>query len=83
MLTASRYRYDWKEVESRKNILRTHTTAISSRLLYKLAQARTLPTSLSFFVCPLPRVPFKVRSRSVDSDLRWPQYLLSLSLSLW
>eukprot|EP01112_Ceratiomyxa_fruticulosa_P018562 TRINITY_DN595_c0_g1_i1.p1 TRINITY_DN595_c0_g1~~TRINITY_DN595_c0_g1_i1.p1 ORF type:complete len:543 (+),score=151.81 TRINITY_DN595_c0_g1_i1:69-1631(+) len=32
------YRYDWKEEEARKNILRTHTTAISSRMLYQLAQ---------------------------------------------
>lgn len=32
------YRYDWKEQEAQKNILRTHTTAVSSRMLYKLAQ---------------------------------------------
>jgi len=32
------YRYDWKESEARKNLLRTHTTAVSSRMLYKLAQ---------------------------------------------
>lgn len=32
------YRYDWSPVEARKNILRTHTTAVSSRMLYKLAQ---------------------------------------------
>ena len=31
------YRYDWKEEEARKNIMRTHTTAISSQMLYKLA----------------------------------------------
>jgi phenylalanyl-tRNA synthetase alpha chain len=31
------YRYDWSEEEARKNILRTHTTAVSSRMLYKLA----------------------------------------------
>jgi phenylalanyl-tRNA synthetase alpha chain len=31
------YRYDWSEEESRKNILRTHTTAISSQMLYRLA----------------------------------------------
>jgi len=34
------WRYDWKEEESRKNILRTHTTAVSSRMLYKLAQQK-------------------------------------------
>ena len=28
------YEYDWKEAEARKNILRTHTTAISSQMLF-------------------------------------------------
>lgn len=32
------YQYEWSEEETRKNILRTHTTAVSSRMLYKLAQ---------------------------------------------
>ncbi len=32
------YQCEWKEEEARKNILRTHTTAVSSRMLYKLAQ---------------------------------------------
>lgn len=32
------YRYNWKEEDAMKNILRTHTTAVSTRLLYKLAQ---------------------------------------------
>ena len=32
------WRYDWSEDESRKNLLRTHTTAVSSRTLYKIAQ---------------------------------------------
>lgn len=31
------WRYDWKEEEARKNILRTHTTAVSARMLYALA----------------------------------------------
>ncbi|EGG19540.1 phenylalanyl-tRNA synthetase [Cavenderia fasciculata] len=31
------WRYDWKLEEAEKNILRTHTTAVSSRMLYKLA----------------------------------------------
>ncbi|KAM9957606.1 hypothetical protein ACTFIW_012571 [Dictyostelium discoideum] len=30
--------YDWKLEEAEKNILRTHTTAVSARMLYKLAQ---------------------------------------------
>jgi phenylalanyl-tRNA synthetase alpha subunit len=32
------WRYDWSEEESRKNLLRTHTTAVSSRTLYEIAQ---------------------------------------------
>jgi len=32
------YVYDWKEQEAQKNILRTHTTAVSAKMLYKLAQ---------------------------------------------
>ncbi|KAL6347837.1 hypothetical protein AAG906_037566 [Vitis piasezkii] len=32
------YGYDWKREEANKNLLRTHTTAVSSRMLYLLAQ---------------------------------------------
>lgn len=32
------YGYSWSVEESQKNLLRTHTTAVSSRMLYKLAQ---------------------------------------------
>jgi hypothetical protein len=32
------YGYDWKVEEAKKNLLRTHTTAVSARMLYKLAQ---------------------------------------------
>eukprot|EP00697_Spironema_sp_BW2_P002530 gnl/Spiro4/13351_TR7105_c0_g1_i1.p1 gnl/Spiro4/13351_TR7105_c0_g1~~gnl/Spiro4/13351_TR7105_c0_g1_i1.p1 ORF type:complete len:512 (+),score=90.26 gnl/Spiro4/13351_TR7105_c0_g1_i1:39-1538(+) len=32
------YRYTWREEEARLNVLRTHTTAVSTRMLYKLAQ---------------------------------------------
>merc|ERR1712183_974568 len=31
------YGYDWKIEEAKKNLLRTHTTAVSARMLYKLA----------------------------------------------
>lgn len=34
------YEYEWKEEEAQKNLLRTHTTAISSQMLYKLAQQK-------------------------------------------
>ncbi|XP_033102436.1 phenylalanine--tRNA ligase alpha subunit-like [Anneissia japonica] len=32
------YKYDWNIEEAKKNLLRTHTTAVSARMLYKLAQ---------------------------------------------
>ena len=32
------YRYEWLMEETEKNVLRTHTTAVSARMLYKLAQ---------------------------------------------
>lgn len=32
------YGYDWKVEEAKKNLLRTHTTAVSARMLYSLAQ---------------------------------------------
>ena len=31
------YRYDWSKDEAKKNILRTHTTAVTARMLYKAA----------------------------------------------
>ncbi|KAI8909578.1 tRNA synthetases class II core domain (F)-domain-containing protein [Gorgonomyces haynaldii] len=34
------YNYDWKIEEAKKLILRTHTTAISSNMLYQLAQQK-------------------------------------------
>ncbi|GBP52610.1 Phenylalanine--tRNA ligase alpha subunit [Eumeta japonica] len=32
------YGYDWKIEEAQKNLLRTHTTAVSARMLHKLAE---------------------------------------------
>ncbi|XP_041091659.1 phenylalanine--tRNA ligase alpha subunit isoform X2 [Polyodon spathula] len=37
------YKYDWKIEEAQKNILRTHTTAVSARMLYRLAQQEFSP----------------------------------------
>jgi phenylalanyl-tRNA synthetase alpha chain len=31
------YQYDWDINEAKKNLLRTHTTAVSARMLYALA----------------------------------------------
>ncbi|MCO5601759.1 hypothetical protein L7F22_055884 [Adiantum nelumboides] len=37
------YGYDWKRDEAEKNLLRTHTTAVSTRMLYALAQGEFSP----------------------------------------
>ncbi|CCD67614.1 phenylalanine--tRNA ligase [Caenorhabditis elegans] len=40
------YNYDWKIEEAQKNVLRTHTTAVSARQLYQLAQEGFRPSKL-------------------------------------
>ncbi|OMP05206.1 Phenylalanyl-tRNA synthetase [Corchorus capsularis] len=37
------YNYDWKREEADKNLLRTHTTAVSTRMLYALAKESFAP----------------------------------------
>ncbi|ESQ36306.1 hypothetical protein EUTSA_v10007412mg [Eutrema salsugineum] len=37
------YNYDWKREEANKNVLRTHTTAVSSRMLYEIAKKPFAP----------------------------------------
>uniref|UniRef100_A0A2N9HQY2 phenylalanine--tRNA ligase n=1 Tax=Fagus sylvatica TaxID=28930 RepID=A0A2N9HQY2_FAGSY len=37
------YAYDWSREEANKNLLRTHTTAVSTRMLYMLAQKPFTP----------------------------------------
>jgi len=37
------YGYEWKIEEAQKNLLRTHTTAVSARMLYQLAQKEFHP----------------------------------------
>jgi phenylalanyl-tRNA synthetase alpha chain len=38
------YGYDWKIEEAEKNLLRTHTTAVSARMLYRLAREGFKPS---------------------------------------
>ncbi|NP_001080851.1 phenylalanine--tRNA ligase alpha subunit B [Xenopus laevis] len=42
------YKYDWSIHEAQKNILRTHTTAVSARMLYKLAHQKEF-TPVKYF----------------------------------
>jgi len=43
------YGYDWKLEEASKNLLRTHTTAVSARMLYKLARQKEGFTPAKYF----------------------------------
>lgn len=53
------YQYDWKMEEAQKNILRTHTTAVSTRMLYKLMQ------QVNFTYCTLNYNIFNVYYLSI------------------
>eukprot|EP00042_Codosiga_hollandica_P053873 m.716108 g.716108 ORF g.716108 m.716108 type:complete len:494 (-) comp58794_c0_seq2:119-1600(-) len=44
------YHYDWSADEASKNILRTHTTAVSARMLYKLAQQKPFQPAKYFSI---------------------------------
>lgn len=44
------YRYPWKLEEAQKNVLRTHTTAVSARMLYQLAQHKTFTAQKYFSI---------------------------------
>uniref|UniRef100_A0A5S6QUD4 Phenylalanine--tRNA ligase alpha subunit n=1 Tax=Trichuris muris TaxID=70415 RepID=A0A5S6QUD4_TRIMR len=44
------YQYDWKLEDARKNILRTHTTATSAKMLYKLAQEKPFKPAKYFSI---------------------------------
>lgn len=48
------YGYEWSKEEAMKNVLRTHTTAVSAKMLYKLAQLKEFkPTKyfrFNFFI---------------------------------
>lgn len=59
---ANSYAYDWKRDEAEKNLLRTHTTAVSSRMLYKLAQVFLVlsDTALDAFSFSSPKQTHKV-----------------------
>jgi len=43
---SSGYRYEWSADEARKNLLRTHTTAVSARMLHRMAQEGFQPAKL-------------------------------------
>ena len=53
------YGYDWKIEEAEKNLLRTHTTAVSARMLYRLASEVSVTLSQDFsYACILTFMAF-------------------------
>lgn len=44
------YDYDWKLEEAKKNLLRTHTTAVSARMLYALANQESFTPAKYFSI---------------------------------
>ncbi|KHJ40851.1 phenylalanine--tRNA ligase, alpha subunit [Trichuris suis] len=44
------YQYDWKLEEAQKNVLRTHTTASSAKMLYKLAKEKPFKPAKYFSI---------------------------------
>lgn len=44
------YGYEWSKQESMKNCLRTHTTAVSAKMLYKLAQQKQFTPTKYFSI---------------------------------
>jgi len=44
------YQYKWELNESKKNLLRTHTTAVSSKMLYKLARQKPFQPAKYFSI---------------------------------
>ena len=44
------YSYEWQAEEAQKNILRTHTTAVSSQMLYALAQQKEFKPTKYFSI---------------------------------
>lgn len=58
------YGYDWKIEEAQKNLLRTHTTAVSARMLYKLAQVK--PFCRAEIKCIYQRCYFTNRKKNLN-----------------
>lgn len=61
------YRYEWSEAESRKNILRTHTTAVTARMLYKLVQEHKTSGDSKFKPAKLFSIDRVFRNETLDA----------------
>ena len=69
------YGYNWATSEAEKNLLRTHTTAVSSKMLYKLAQDGFKSVLPPPFAITCPALPPCQRSLCVAA---WAGHLTRL-----
>lgn len=60
------WRYNWSIEEAQKNIFRTHTTAVSSRMLYKIAKVIILNQEKEFKPRKLFSIDRVFRNESLD-----------------
>ncbi|CAG9772645.1 unnamed protein product [Ceutorhynchus assimilis] len=61
------YGYNWKLEEAQKNLLRTHTTAVSARVLYKYAQMPRLIRKKNFVPLKLFSIDKVFRNETLDA----------------
>ncbi|KAG2253588.1 hypothetical protein Bca52824_083724 [Brassica carinata] len=71
------YDYEWKREEANKNLLRTHTTAVSSRMLYALAKESSPFPPKQYFSTDRPCLQ-KRGCRPNPSRRGCPSYVSSL-----
>ncbi|KAM4643859.1 phenylalanine--tRNA ligase alpha subunit isoform 3-T3 [Amazona ochrocephala] len=67
------YKYEWKPEEARRNLLRTHTTAASARMLYRLAQQVSASCGSSRRITPIrsPVWRCSATTRGSRNGSRW------------
>jgi len=61
------YRYEWSEDESSRNVLRTHTTAVTARMLYELANRHKLSGDSRFKPAKLFSIDRVFRNETLDA----------------
>ena len=68
LLAFHSYRYEWLMEETEKNVLRTHTTAVSARMLYKLAQQVSVGVGVASCSKLFSKVQFRMVSMHLEKD---------------
>lgn len=61
------YQYEWSEKESSRNVLRTHTTAVTARMLYKLANEHKLSGDAHFKPAKFFSIDRVFRNETLDA----------------